>query len=273
MQQIHSTAILEGDISLGDDVIIGPHCVLQGEIAIGTGTKIIGNAYLTGKLHVGERNTIYPFTCIGFAAQDINYSSDQFEPGIVIGDDNTFRESVTVHRATQNVPTTIGNNNFLMTTVHVGHDCQIGNNVTLVTDAAIGGHVHLHDKVIVGGASSVHQFVTVGTGAMLAGNVITTYDVLPYFLLTGYNIVGSINIVGMRRSGMDREEITRRKEIFKLLYRSDYSHNNAVEMLKKQNDPVALEYVEAIESSRRGIVPRTHAPRNARRGTSLETKS
>ncbi len=273
MPQIHSTAILEGDISLADDVVIGPNCVLQGEITIGAGTTIIGNAYLTGKLVLGERNTVYPFACIGFAAQDINYPPDQYEPGIVIGDDNTFRESMTVHRATQDVATTIGNSNFFMTTSHVGHDCQVGNHVTLVTDAAIGGHVHIQDKALIGGASSVHQFVTIGKGAMLAGGIIATYDVLPYFLLTGYNIVGSVNIVGMRRSGMDRKEITRRKEIFKLLYRSDHSHNTAVELLKKQNDPIALEYVEAIESSRRGIVPPAHAKRNARRGTSVEAQT
>jgi UDP-N-acetylglucosamine acyltransferase len=136
-----------------------------------------------------------------------------------------------------------------------------------VTDSALGGHVHVQDKVIVGGSSSVHQFVDIGKGAMLAAGLITTYDVLPYFLLTGYNIVGSVNIVGMRRSGMDRKEITRRKEIFKLLYKSDNSHNKSVEILKEQNDPIALEYVEAIETSRRGIVPRAHATRNARRGT------
>ena len=273
MPQIHSTAILEGNISLADDVVIGPHCVLRGEITIGAGTSIIGNAYLTGTLVMGERNTVYPFACIGFAAQDINYPVDQCEPGIFIGDDNTFRESVTVHRATLDLPTTIGNHNFLMTTAHVGHDCQIGNNVTLVTDSALGGHVHVHDKVIIGGASSVHQFVTIGKGGMLAGSVITTYDVLPYFLLTGYNIIGSVNIVGMRRSGMVSEEITRRKEIFKLIYRSDNSLNKAVEILKEQNDPIALEYVEAIESSRRGIVPRANARRNERRGISVEAET
>ncbi len=273
MPQIHSTAILEGDISLADGVVIGPHCVLQGEITLGQGTTLIGNTYVTGKLVMGKRNTVYPFTCIGFAAQDVNYQADQFEPGIVIGNENTFRESVTVHRATQELPTTIGDNNFFMTTAHVGHDCQVGNNVTLVTDTALGGHVHVHDNVIVGGASSAHQFVTIGKGAMLAAGLTTTYDVLPYFLLTGYNIVGSVNIIGMRRSGMSREEITRRKDIFKLLYRSDHSHNKAVEILKEQHDPIALEYIEAIDSSRRGIVPRANTTRNARRGMSVETKT
>lgn len=273
MPQIHSTAILEGDISLAEDVVIGPHCVLKGEITIGAGSTIIGNAYLTGKLVMGERNTVYPFACIGFAAQDVNYPADLFEPGIVIGDGNTFRENATVHRATQDVPTTIGNNNFLMTTSHVGHDCRVGNNVTLVSNSALGGHVHVQDKVIVGGGSAVHQFVTIGKGAMIAAGLTTTYDVLPYFLLTGYNIVGSVNLIGMRRGGMDREEITRRKEIFKLLYRSDHSHNKTVEMLTEQNDPIALEYIAAIDSSRRGIVPCANATRNARRGTSVETRA
>jgi UDP-N-acetylglucosamine acyltransferase len=270
MAEIHPTAILDGNISLGDAVVIGPHCVLEGDITIGAGTTLIGNVYLTGTLVMGSRNVVYPFSCIGFAAQDISYPNDTYNPGVLIGDDNTFREGSTVHRATQESPTTIGNNNFLMTTSHVGHDCQIKNNVTLVTDAALGGHVHVMDKVIVGGASSAHQFVTIGKGAMLAGGVITTYDVLPYFLLTGYNIVGSLNIIGMRRSGMEANEITRRKEIFKLLYRSEHSHNKALQILKNQNDAIALEYVGAIESSRRGIVPRTTTKRLGRRGTTVE---
>jgi UDP-N-acetylglucosamine acyltransferase len=270
MAEIHPTAILDGNISLGDGVVVGPQCVLQGDITIGSGTTLIGNVYLTGTLVMGHRNVVYPFSCIGFAAQDISYPTDAYNPGIVIGDDNIFREGSTVHRATQKSPTTIGNNNYLMTTTHVGHDCQIGNNVTLVTDSALGGHVHIMDKVIVGGASSAHQFVTIGKGAMLAAGILTSYDVLPYFLLTGYNIVGSLNIIGMRRSGMDANEITRRKEIFKLLYRSEHSHNKALQILKDQNDPIALEYVDAIESSRRGIVPRAIPKRLARRGATVE---
>ena len=171
MPTIHPTAELNGDITLADDVVIGPNCVLQGDISIGTGTTLVGNVYLTGKLSMGRRNVVYPFSCIGFAGQDVNYSNDIYEPGIVVGNDNTFREGCSVHRATQELPTTIGDNNYFMTTAHVGHDCQIENHVTMVTDSCLGGHVHVQDRVIIGGMGGAHQFTKIGKGAMIAGGL------------------------------------------------------------------------------------------------------
>lgn len=269
MAQIHPTAIVDGNISLADDVVIGPHCVLQGDITIGSETRLVGNCYLTGTLTMGSRNVVYPFACIGFAGQDVNYPHDKYEPGIAIGNDNTFREGVTVHRATQNIPTTIGNNNLFMTTSHVGHDCQLANNIVQVTDSTLGGHVHLQDNILIGGGTGLHQFVTIGKGAMLGGQFFTTLDVLPYFMLTGGNIVGSLNLIGMRRSGMAQEEITKRKEIFKLFYRSGNTINTSVKQLKQDGDPISLEYVEFIESSRRGIVRPYSQRRRERRGSAL----
>ena len=266
MPEIHPTAIIEGDVTLADDVVIGPHCVLQGEIVIGSGTRLIGNCYLTGKLQMGDDNVVYPFSCIGFAAQDLNFAHDQYEPGIVIGNGNTFREGFTVHRATQEIPTKICNDNLFMTTSHVGHDCQVANNTTIVTDASLGGHVHIQDNVIVGGGTLVHQFCTIGEGALLAGGMMTTLDVAPYFMLTGSNVVGSLNIIGMRRSGMDRGEITRRKEIFKLIYRSGQTISASIEQLLADGDAVAQEYSAFIEHSRRGIVAPISQNRLQRRG-------
>jgi len=266
MPEIHSTAIVDTEVTLADDVVIGPHCVLVGNITIGKGTRLIGNVYLTGTLVIGERNVLYPFTCIGFAAQDVNYPPDKFEPGIVIGNDNTFREGSTVHRATQDSPTTIGNDNMFMTSSHVGHDCLLANNVTIVTGGGLGGHVHVQDRVIIGGATIVHQFVTIGTGAMLGAGLFATQDIAPYFMLTGINIIGSVNLVGMRRSGMDGEEITRRKDIFKLLYRSEDTIKNSLKTLEQDGDGVAMEYVEFAKSSRRGLVAPQHKTRNQRRG-------
>ena len=266
MPEIHSTAILEGNITLADDVVIGPHSVLEGDITIGSGSRLIGNVYLTGKLTIGERNVIYPFTSIGFAAQDVNYPHDKFEPGIAIGNDNTFREGSTVHRATQEAPTSIGNGNMFMTTSHVGHDCQVANNVTIVTGGGLGGHVHVEDRVIIGGATIVHQFVTIGTGAMLGAGLFVTQDIAPYFMLTGINIIGSINLVGMRRGGMDKEEITRRKEIYKLLYRSGDTIKTSIDTLEHDGDDVAMEYVAFAKSSRRGLVSPQHHARDKRRG-------
>ncbi len=269
MPQIHQTAILDGNITLADDVVIGPYCVLNGNISIGSGTTVIGNCYLTGDLSIGNGNVLYPFTSIGFAAQDVNHPHDQYDPGIVIGDNNTFREGATVHRATQELPTTIGNGNMFMTTSHVAHDCQIANNCTVVTDVSLAGHVHLQDNVTLGGSANIHQFVTLGKGVLIIGLSYASYDVAPYFMITGGNIVGSINIIGMRRSGMDRSEITRRKEIYKLLYKSGNSIHTSVEKLKEEGDTIALEYVKFIESSRRGVVAPYHPKRSERRGMAL----
>jgi UDP-N-acetylglucosamine acyltransferase len=266
MPEIHSTAIVKGDVTLADDVVIGPHCVLEGDITIGSGTRLLGNVYLTGTLVIGERNILYPYTCIGFAAQDVNFPPDKFEPGIIIGNDNTFREGSTVHRATQDSPTTIGNDNMFMTSSHVGHDCQVANNVTIVTGGGLGGHVHVEDRVIIGGGTIVHQFVTIGKGAMLGAGLFAAQDIAPYFMLTGINIVGSVNLVGMRRSGMDGEEITRRKDIFTLLYRNDNTIKSSINTLEQDGDVIAMEYAAFAKSSRRGLVAPQHKTRNQRRG-------
>ena len=268
MANIHPTAIIGKEVSLPDDVIIGPNCVLEGDITIGEKTRLIGNVYLTGKLNIGQSNVIYPFTCIGFAAQDINFPNDMYTPGITIGDNNTFREGVTVHRATQKKPTTIGSNNLFMTTSHVGHDCNIGDFNTIVTDVSLGGHVHVHNHAIVGGGTVVHQFVTIGTGAMLSGGMITTADIAPHFMMTGSNVVGSINLIGMRRKGMDRSEIKMRQNIYKLIYRSGNSFAKSVEILKEMDHQVALEYATFIETSRRGLIRPLTATRKMMRGSS-----
>jgi len=269
MPEIHPTSILDGNIALADDVVIGPNCVLRGDITVGAGTKLVGNCYLTGKLVIGDRNTIYPFVCIGFAPQDMNFSDDQYEPGTVIGNDNIFREGATVHRATQELPTSIGNGNIFMTTSHVAHDCQVANNCTIVTDVSLAGHVHIQDNVILGGSANIHQFVTLGKGAMIIGLGYASFDVPPYFMITGGNIIGSLNIIGMRRSGMETSEITRRKEIYKLMYRSGNSIHASLKQLKSDGDPIALEYAEFIESARRGVITPYLHKRSARRGVAL----
>mgnify|MGYP001182915520 CR=1 FL=1 len=148
----------------------------------------------------------------------------------------------------------------------VAASVKVAHNVTIVTGGGLGGHVHVQDRVIVGAATIVHQFVTIGTGAMLGAGLFVTQDIAPFFMLTGINIIGSINLVGMRRSGMDGEEITRRKDIFKLIYRSEDTIKNSLESLEQDGDGVAMEYVSFAKSSRRGLVAPQNKARNKRRG-------
>lgn len=265
MANIHPTSIVEGDVKLADDVEIGPCCVVRGPVTIGAGSRVLGHSHLTGKLVIGKGNTIYPFCCLGFAGQDASYPNDMFEPGIVIGNGNTLREYSSVHRATRDLATTIGNDNFFMTSSHIAHDCIVGNNCTLVTQASLGGHVWVDDGVIIGGGAAVHQFVRIGRGVLVSGLGGVSQDIPPFFTVTGINIVASPNLVGMRRSGMDRDEITKRKDIFKLLYRDGGTKAQMLQRLRSAGDDISSEYADFIEATRKGVCLGTPDERRSER--------
>jgi len=271
MPQIHPTAILEGDVRLADDVIVGPHCVLTGPITIGAGTKLRGHAYLNGPLTIGHRNTIYPFVTLGFAPQDLKWDASVPGAGVVIGDGNTFREAVTIHRATSHeTPTTIGDNNYWMANSHAGHDDLVGNNCIFANGTLLAGFVRVDDKVITGGNSTVHQFCRVGRGAFLSGVVGMTLDLPPFFMLTGTNMAGSINLVGLRRGGASAEDINAVRWVYTTLYRRGMPPKKAIEVLRERIDrPIVREYVEFIEGSKRGIVL---AKGKASRNTAMSTQ-
>ena len=258
---IHPSAVLEGDVRLGDDVSIGPGCVLTAaagtSMTIGSGTKLIGNVYLNGPLTLGERNTIYPFVTLGMAPQDLKWDAHVPGAGLVIGSGNTFRESVTINRATSHeTPSRVGDNNYWMTNSHAGHDCIIGNNCIFANATGLAGFVRVDDRVVTGGNTAVHQFCRVGRGAMLSGSMGLSLDLPPYFMLTGPNIAGSINLVGLRRSGMPSEDIDTVKWVYRTLYRDGVSIKKATETLRVRADhPLVCEYIKFIESSKRGICP------------------
>lgn len=256
---IHPSAILEGDIRLADDVIIGSGCILsappQSAITIGTGTRLIGNAYLHGPLTLGERNTIYPFVTLGMSPQDLKWDPNVPGAGLVIGSGNTFRESVTINRATSHeTPTRVGNNNYWMINSHAGHDCIVGNNCIFANGTLLAGFVRVDDRVITGGNATIHQFCRVGRGAMLSGTMGMSLDLPPFFMLTAGNVAGSINLIGLRRSGMPSEDIDMVKWVYRTLYRDGMSIKKATEALRERADhPLVCEYIEFIESSKRGI--------------------
>lgn len=255
MPEIHPTAIIEGDVDLADDVVIGPHCVLKGPITLASGNRLIGGVWLTGPLTMGESNICYPGACLGFAPQDYKWDPRKAGAGVIIGSANIFREGVTIHRATSDeTPTTIGNSNFWMANSHAGHDCQIASHCVFTNTTLLAGHVRVDERVVTGGHSGVHQFCRVGRGVMLAGGAITTRDVLPFFMLTGHNVAGSLNVVGLRRSGMPADEIEDVRWVYKTLYRRGLSFKAAREALKDRAErPLVREYLEFIDTSNRGI--------------------
>lgn len=267
MPEVHPTAIVDREVELAEDVVVGPHCVLRGPMWVGAGTQLIGNVYLTGPLRLGRDNLVYPFASLGFAPQDFKWDPALPGAGLEIGEGNVFRESVTIHRATsEETPTTVGDRNYWMVNSHAGHDCRVGSDCVFANGALLGGAVRVDDGVIVGGSSAIHQFCRVGRGALLSGTTGLNKDLPPFFMLTGNNIVGSLNVVGMRRSGMPGEQIDDVKWVYKVLYRRGLSFKQALDEIRSRSErPLVAEFLEFLESSERGIVPGRGDPR---RGTS-----
>lgn len=272
MPQVHSTAILEGDVQLADDAIIGPHCVLDGTlgpIRVGPDTRLRGHVYLNGPVTLGARNRLYPFVTIGFSPQSISYDHDHPGEGVIIGSGNILREQVTIHRAmTTDGPTTVGDDNYFMVASHVGHDCRVGHRCMFANSAMLAGHVTVGDRVVFGGGAGVQQFVRVGHHCMLSGNTGATRDLPPGFMLTSINIAGSINLVGLRRGGYTPAQIDDVRWAYKIICREGHGLRAAVAALhEREASPIVREYIEFINTAKRGIVT---ARANAGRGRAID---
>lgn len=255
-------------MQLADDVGVGPYCILDGTmgpIRVGAGTRLMANVHITGPMELGKRNTVYPFVCLGFAPQDLKWDPARAGAGVRIGDGNTFREHVTIHRATSDdSPTVIGDNNYFMACSHVGHDCVIASNCIFANSTLLGGFVRIDERVITGGNATVHQFCRVGRGAMLSGSAGMSQDLPPFFMLTALNLAGSINVVGLRRMEVFPRKIDTVRWVYKTLYRRGLSTQSALAALQERYEreklPIIEEYIEFIGTSRRGICPGVARP-------------
>jgi UDP-N-acetylglucosamine acyltransferase len=254
---VHPTAILEGDVEIGAGTRVGPGCLVLGTVGpvrIGTGCTLIANATVNGPITVGDGNVLYPQVCLGFAPQDIGFDPNTPGPGCVVGNRNTFREGATVHRGKTSEPTRIGDSNYWMTNTHLGHDGVVGNGCIIGSGAVLGGHVIVDDKVIIGGCAAIHQFARLGHHSFVSGLAGTIKDLLPWFVCTAVNVAGSINVVGLRRSGADASTIAAVRWVYRTLYRTGCTPQQALaELETRASDPVVAEYVAFIRSSKRGI--------------------
>ena len=230
---IDPTARIAADAKIAVDVEIGPFTVIGAGVEIGAGSWIGPHAVINGPTRIGERNRIFQFASIGDAPQDKGYKGETTR--LEIGDDNTFRESVTVNRGTtkDKLVTRIGNNNLFMAYSHVAHDCHVGNHCVLANVATLGGHVVLGDWVIMGGMSGVHQFCKIGAHAFIANNAAVTRDVPPYVMAVGQPAVPhSVNATGLARRGFTPQQVRNVKSAFRTLYRSDLKLADALEQLR-----------------------------------------
>lgn len=218
---ISPLAYVDPGAELGEDVHIGPFCVVGGQVRIGDGCRLDSHVTLIGNTTIGQRNRFFPGVVIGGEPQDLSYR--EAETFVEIGEDNCFREGVTVSRGAEKEDhiTRIGNHNLLMANSHVAHNCHIFNHVILVNGVLLGGHVHVHDGAIISGNSVVHHFSTLGTLSFVSGGCRVPHDIPPFMLAAGSDnpTIKTINVVGMRRRGMSDSTISLIKQAHRLLFR------------------------------------------------------
>lgn len=233
---IHPTAVVHPNAQIHPTVQVGPYAVIGEYVTVGEGTVIGAHAILDGYTRIGQGNRIYPGAAIGLEPQDLKY---QGAASLVeIGDRNTIREYVTVNRATAaGEKTIIGNDNLLMAYVHVAHNCILENNIIIANNVAIAGHVEIESRAVIGGMLGIHQFVHIGKMAMLGGMSRIDRDVPPFMLVEGNpSKVRSLNLVGLKRSGLTPAEMGLLKQAFRLLYRSDLKTSEAIAQLATIGD-------------------------------------
>lgn len=233
-------------------------------VKVGPGTVIGHHAVIDGWTEIGARNQIFPGAAIGLEPQDRKYDGS---PSLVqIGDDNLIREYVTINRATgAGEATVIGNGNLLMAYVHVGHNCQIADRVIISNSTALAGHIHIESRATISGVLGIHQFVHVGRLAMVGGMSRINRDVPPYMLVEGNPArVRSLNKVGLQRAGLatadDGKTLQALKKAFRILYRSGFMLDEALEQLDLLADQEPIQHLRQFltlshGTGRRGSIP------------------
>ena len=258
MPTIHPTAVVSPEAVLAADCEVGPWCVLAGPVTLHAGVKLVASVQLNGPVTIGAGSVVYPFVCVGFPGQDVKFKLGMHTPGVVIGKNAIIREAVTVHAATKpERPTTIGDNVFMMANSHLGHDGLIGNNVILVNAAILAGHSEVQDNATIGGGCAVHQFTRIGRFAFMSGGTAVSMDVPPFCIVSDRQRIAGINRVGLRRSGMPREHITKLDHAFREVFRG---HVPRQEMIQKLNElgrdcPPVLEMAAFVSQAKRSICP------------------
>jgi UDP-N-acetylglucosamine acyltransferase len=250
---IHPTAIVSPKAELDSSVEVGAHAIIDEHVKIAGRTKIWPKAHLTGYTEVGCDNRIHMGAVIGHEPQDVRFDP-RCRSYLKIGDRNVIREYVTIHRGTEpESRTVIGDDNFLMVSCHVAHNCVIGNHAIIANAALLGGHVHVGDRAFVSGGVVVHQFIRIGRLAMISGNARIAMDVPPFLLVAERNEVHGLNVVGLKRAGISAEAQTELKRAYKILFRSGLSFAQAAEEAGTLTTQEARELVEFVRSSTTGV--------------------
>tara|TARA_B100000212_G_scaffold134112_1_gene100815 strand:- start:1504 stop:2280 length:777 start_codon:yes stop_codon:yes gene_type:complete len=255
---IHESSIIHPLAEIDDDVHIGPFCIVGEDVRIKSGSKLCSHVVLKGPTTIGKNNTFYQFCTIGEDTPDKKFRGEKTT--LEIGDNNIFREGVTVHRGTiqDKSKTVIGSKNLFMAYAHVAHDCIVGDDNVFANNAGIAGHVNVGSNVTIGALTTIHQFCQMGDYSFAGMNASITMDVPAYIKVASNpaRVVG-LNSVGMERGGIDQETITFLKKAYKIIYRKGFSIKEAIEKVESMDFSDIEEiqnFICSLRSSERGIL-------------------
>lgn len=250
---IHPTAIIHPKAKLNRSVAVGPYAVIDEGVEIGAECVIGPHVYLTGQTIIGRRNQFFAGCVIGEAPQDLKYRNEP--TGVCIGDDNVFREHVTVHRSNKIAEQTIiGSHNFLMQHSHVAHNVLLGDHVILAGGALLAGHATVDDRAFLSGNCMVHQFVRVGTLSLMQGGAGVSKDLPPFTIAYEVNKLCGLNVVGLRRAGIAAAERQELKQLYRALFRAGKNLRDAIPAARKKfSSGPAKVMLDFVASSKRGV--------------------
>jgi len=252
MSEIHNTAIISKNATIGNNVSIGAYSVIEDNVKIADNNKVKSSVYISGNTEIGPGNIFYPFCSIGSLPQDLKFNNEKTY--LEIGSNNTFREHSTVNLGTigGGCITKIGSNSLFMMGAHIAHDCVVGDNIVMANQATLGGHVIVENNAIIGGLSGIHQFCRIGSLSMIGGLSAVENDVVPFGLVTGNRakLLG-LNIVGLRRANYSNQTIIEFKNIFNKIFNSNEikSESNLYKNIDNELTKKLIDFI-IVDSSR-----------------------
>jgi len=256
---IHPSAVIEAGAVIGAGSFVGPFCVVGAEVVLGENVVLKSHVIVTGDTEIGEGSTVFPFAVIGEVPQDLKFSGEKTR--LRIGARNRIREHVTINTGTAGGggETRIGDDCLLMAGCHVAHDAQVGDRVIIVNNSAIAGHCVIEDDVIIGGLCGIHQWVRIGRGAIIGALTMVTNDVIPHGLVQGpRGVLDGLNLVGLKRRGVDRSDITALRAAFQMLRDGEGTFHDRARRLKAEVESTYVqEMVDFIlgDSDRNFLTP------------------
>ncbi|NCC23781.1 MAG: acyl-ACP--UDP-N-acetylglucosamine O-acyltransferase [Deltaproteobacteria bacterium] len=253
---IHPTAIVHPKAKLGQGVVVGPFTLIEEDSEIGDRTMIGSHSLIRHHTRLGQDNQVHSYASLGDDPQDLKYDGE--ETWLVIGDRNRIREFTTLNRGSTSGAgkTVIGSDCFVMAYAHIAHDCRLADGVVLANGATLAGHVHVGQRTVIGGLAAVHQYTRIGDMAFIGGKSAVSQDIPPFMLANGDRAkLHGPNVVGLKRAGLTREEISALKKAYQTIWRSGQRKESAVEAVEAEfgNLGPIVALLDFLRTTKRGV--------------------